>query len=110
MFTYVGYSVPRDSIQIKNYIVDKLKRGYGVIIGYGGHIVRVQSCDELGYVYDDPYGSYAIGTNQTKIWGLTNSSTDESGVGKDNIRKWSDFKSLVTNQDFIIEYYYENKN
>ena len=40
-------------------------------------------------------------------WSDYNEKTSESGVGDNNVRKWSDFDVLTEGVEFYIEYYHE---
>jgi len=108
-----SFKVNKDTDKIKLFLKDKLESGYGVIASYGGHIIRIESCDDEGFVYDDPYGLYSIDdskkTGKKRSWDDDNASKQEKGYGKDNIRKWSDFDVLTTSENFYIEYYFKNK-
>ena len=92
--------------EIKALIMERLKLGDGVIVSYAGHFIRIISCDDNGYYYDDPYGKYTI-TSTGRDWNRNyNGKTSEEGVGQNNYRSWSDFKILVKPIIFTVEYYH----
>ena len=104
--TKVDLSVKKDIDKIKALIMERLKLGDGVIVSYSGHFIRIKSCDDNGYYYDDPYGKYTI-TSTGRSWnGNYNGKTSEEGVGQNNYRRWSDFKILVEPITFTVEYYH----
>lgn len=104
--TKANLSVKKDIDKIKALIMERLKLGDGVIVSYSGHFIRIKSCDDNGYYYDDPYGKYTI-TSTGRSWNRNyNGKTSEEGVGQNNYRRWSDFKILVKPIIFTVEYYH----
>jgi hypothetical protein len=104
--TKADLSVKKDIDKIKALIMERLKLGDGVIVSYSGHFIRIKSCDDNGYYYDDPYGKYTI-TSTGRSWNRNyNGKTSEEGVGQNNYRRWSDFKILVKPIRFTVEYYH----
>lgn len=97
----------KDAGVAKEYIISKLKRGDGVIVSFAGHFIRIVSCDDEGFVYDDPYGTFTITKSNPRKWNNANKLNVESGVGDNNVRKWSDFDILTNKTKFYIEYYHE---
>ncbi|MBP5420518.1 MAG: hypothetical protein J6Y72_11990 [Bacteroidales bacterium] len=109
LFGSKEFSVKDDIEKIKVLLKDRLSKGDGVIVSYKGHFIRIVSCNDESFTYDDPYGSYTIGIGGKRVWskGKTNGKATEDGEGKNNERKWSDYNN-VTNERFYIEYYHEN--
>ena len=91
-----------DQDKLKDYILPILKTGGAVMIGIWpsckGHMVRVQSVTKEGLIVDDPYGKVTDFTlrQNCKSGGYeTNSKTNESSLGKDNLWKWKDIKDVT---------------
>ena len=98
----------KDAEKAKNYIKKKLRQGDGVIVSFNGHFIRIVACDDDGYTYDDPYGTYTVKSDGKRNWTSYNTKTEESGCGYHNSRAWSDFDILTRDVKFFIEVYHEN--
>ena len=67
-----------------------LSKGYGVMLGGFGHVVRVQAVTDTGVVVDDPFGKSA---GPKKSWNETNKAEEGSEAGNDAQWSWPNQKS-----------------
>ncbi|MFQ3577142.1 MAG: hypothetical protein SNJ77_11970, partial [Cytophagales bacterium] len=89
-------------------IIPLLRKGYGVSIGFAGHIMRVQSLNAEGMLLDDPFGKMDINKRVANGgsggWIESNSSDGIKIVGDNVLYKWTDIeKTSVT----MVEWFYK---
>ncbi|MDR1730203.1 MAG: hypothetical protein LBR52_06035 [Prevotellaceae bacterium] len=88
---------------LKPYIENLLKQGYGVMFSLKGHLVRCEGVTEDYLIIDDPYGKQQQ-LCPRKWGGQTNGKTSSIGqLGENSQWKWDD---LCTCQISYIEWYY----
>jgi hypothetical protein len=73
-----------------------LRKGYGVVLGVIGHVVRLQAITDKGIVIDDPWGKETFsGTTKRKTTvkngrgKMDPSDTTSETAGEDNLIPWS---------------------
>ena len=88
---------------LKPFIENLLKKGYGVMLSLDGHIVRCQSVTEEYLVVDDPMGKQK--TLCPRTYGEKNGQTSSIGQPGENSQwKWDD---LCKCKISYIEWYYK---
>ncbi len=86
-------------------ILPKLRKGYGVSLGAGGHIVRVQGITDAGIEVDDPFGKFdlvkRVENGNSDAWTTSNNGTDIAG--KDIVWDWESIEKIDVS---VVEWFY----